>query len=94
MAYLVASLIGQQGAHVGPTVFKTATKALQDQLYGKDVPQALDAVADLLGSPVDAFGADPAVLMKDRQKDSNASSASRTFQSAARSWWTGRQAWA
>lgn len=67
MAYLAASLIGQQCAHVGPVVVTTGTKALQDQLYGKDVPLALAAIADLLGTGVDELGADPAVLMKGRQ---------------------------
>jgi ATP-dependent DNA helicase DinG len=66
MAYLAAALLGQQHAHVGPVVVTTGTKALQDQLYTKDVPLALAAVADLLGEN-DDLGADPAVLMKGRQ---------------------------
>ena len=67
MAYLAASLIGQHAAHVGPVAVMTGTKALQDQLFQKDVPLALAAVADLLGTSVDDLGADPAVLMKGRQ---------------------------
>src|SRR5688500_15627346 len=68
MAYLAASLIGQQCANVGPVVVTTGTKALQGQLYTKDVPLAIEAVADLLGLDAAAdIGADPAVLMKGRQ---------------------------
>lgn len=67
MAYLAASLIGQQCAGVGPVIVTTGTKALQDQLYVKDVPLAIAAVADLLGlDAAQDIGADPAVLMKGR----------------------------
>ena len=43
LAYLVPLVLGQ-----GPTVVATATKTLQDQLVGKDLPQ----LAEALGQPV------------------------------------------
>jgi ATP-dependent DNA helicase DinG len=59
LAYLAAALLS--GKRVLVT---TGTKALQDQLFFKDVPLALDAVADLTG---EAPGKDPVVVMKGRQ---------------------------
>ncbi len=62
LAYLAVALLAEKSV-----VVTTGTKALQDQLYTKDVPLALAAVADLLG---DHDGLDPerdAVLVKGRQ---------------------------
>lgn len=59
LAYLAAALLADKRVAV-----TTGTKALQDQLYTKDVPLALQCVADLKGEPVEN---DPAVLMKGRQ---------------------------
>lgn len=67
LAYLAAALLADKRVAV-----TTGTKALQDQLYTKDVPLALACVADLLGSGGSGGSAassetDPAVLMKGRQ---------------------------
>jgi ATP-dependent DNA helicase DinG len=59
LAYLAAALLADKRVAV-----TTGTKALQDQLYTKDVPLALACVADLKG---EAEEIDPAVLMKGRQ---------------------------
>jgi ATP-dependent DNA helicase DinG len=60
MAYLAASLLADKRV-----VITTGTKALQDQLYTKDVPLALRAVAELKGER-DDVERDPAVLVKGR----------------------------
>lgn len=61
LAYLAAALLADKRVAV-----TTGTKALQDQLYTKDVPLALACAADLLGASA-TEEADPAVLMKGRQ---------------------------
>lgn len=60
LAYLVAALLSERRV-----VVTTATKALQDQLFFKDVPVALAALAELVGRRAD--DADAAVVLKGRQ---------------------------
>lgn len=64
LAYLAAALIAERRV-----VVTTATKALQDQLFFKDVPLALAALADLQGQAAGGAveEADPAVVLKGRQ---------------------------
>lgn len=59
LAYLAAALVAERRV-----VVTTATKALQDQLFFKDVPLALAALADLRGRDVDE--GDAAVVLKGR----------------------------
>ncbi len=60
LAYLAAALLTERRV-----VVTTATKALQDQLFFKDVPLALAALAELRGHDVD--DGDAAVVLKGRQ---------------------------
>ncbi|MCC7073845.1 MAG: ATP-dependent DNA helicase [Deltaproteobacteria bacterium] len=60
LAYLAAALLTERRV-----VVTTATKALQDQLFLKDVPLALAALGELRGLAVDE--GEPAVVLKGRQ---------------------------